>query len=167
MSFLFGSRKDLENRHNAGVNSFNSLFGLKHGGKIMSPNDIMPKQASKARGGMKKGGRVPKKALGGDIAKYANQFTGAGLDPQLVEMLGNLGEYGVRKFLKRGGPAAPAPGMAHKKILGGMLGNLIGGLAGGKEGAQIGHQIGSIGDAILPFFKRGGVAKQVSAHTVF
>lgn len=124
----------------------------------------MPQQKAKARGGMRKGGKVPKKALGGDIAKWANQMSGAGLDPQLADMLGNLGEYGVRKFLKRGGPAH---GMAQKKGLGGMLGNLIGGLAGGKEGADIGRQIGGIGDYFIAPFKRGGVAKQVSAHTVF
>jgi hypothetical protein len=157
--------RDQAQRIDNASNAMRGLFGYKHGGKIICCKDIMPK--AKARGGMKKGGRVPKKALGGDIAKWANQMSGAGLDPHLADMLGNLGEYGVRKFLKRGGPAQPMPGVAHKKMIGGMLGNLIGGLAGGKEGANIGHQIGSIGDAIFPFLKRGGVAKQVSAHTVF
>lgn len=125
----------------------------------------MPKKACKSRGGMRKGGSVPKKALGGDIAKFANQFTGAGLDPHLADMLGNLGEYGVRKFLKKGGPVAPQ--MMQKRFLGGMLGNLIGGLAGGPQGANIGKQIGSIGDAFLPFLKNGGPARSVSAHSIF
>ncbi len=127
----------------------------------------MPTPA-KSRGGYKKGGKVGKKALGGDIAALLGKHTGL-FDPSVGQVAGDVADQLLRKLIsgkKRGGQ--PQMNQMHqKRSLGGSIGGLLGSLVGGPGGGAIGSQLGNLAGSIFGF-KRGGVMSRGGpAKTIF
>lgn len=121
---------------------------------------MMQNVMKKGRGGMKKGGKVQKKSMGGDIAKTLNEKSGLGLDPRLAELIGDIGEYGIRKyghkFMKKGGPV-------QARGLGGDIGGALGGSFGGPLGNIVGRGLGDAAGHVFGF-KKGGKVNDPMSH---